>query len=181
GVYDTTSLRAEDLAAALRRTTAVLSEAGIDVEWLTCGPLKFSHPSACDAPIASDELAVRLVSLPGKPSRTGALPLGYSLVDTASAAGALATVFVNRIQWLTSHVPCDAHTTRGGDNAPAACDAETLLGFAMAHEIGHLLLGTNDHGTAGLMRAVWSPIELQRNDPADWLFTRAESTAMVRA
>ena len=55
------------------------------------------------------------------------------------------------------------------------------LGFAVAHEVGHLLLGTNAHGAAGLMRAVWSRSELQRNDPADWLFTAGESLAMSRA
>jgi hypothetical protein len=61
------------------------------------------------------------------------------------------------------------------------CAAATVLGFAVAHEIGHLLLGNNAHGAAGVMRAVWSRGELQRNDPADWLFTTGESLAMARA
>jgi len=56
-----------------------------------------------------------------------------------------------------------------------------LLGFAVAHEVGHLLLGTNTHAAAGLMRAVWSRSDIQRNHPADWLFTAADSLAMSRA
>jgi hypothetical protein len=31
------------------------------------------------------------------------------------------------------------------------------------------------------MRAVWSRGDLQRNNPADWLFTAADSLAMSRA
>ncbi len=30
-----------------------------------------------------------------------------------------------------------------------------LLGHALAHEIGHLLLGTLDHANQGIMRAPW--------------------------
>ncbi|PYV32761.1 MAG: hypothetical protein DMG22_12175 [Acidobacteria bacterium] len=39
-----------------------------------------------------------------------------------------------------------------GANATLA----VLLGRAMAHEIGHLLLGANSHSRTGIMRASWS-------------------------
>jgi hypothetical protein len=39
---------------------------------------------------------------------------------------------------------------------------ETLLGFVIAHELGHLLLGPHAHTSHGLMRAVWT-----RTDVAD--------------
>jgi hypothetical protein len=35
----------------------------------------------------------------------------------------------------------------------------TVLGHIIAHEIGHLLLRTTEHSTAGLMRASWKPPE----------------------
>jgi hypothetical protein len=117
--------------------------------------------------LAPAELAVRLVRLTGTPSPRGRLSLGYSLVDMAAAGGTLATVYVDRVEWLTSQVD--------------GCEGALVLGFALAHEIGHLLLGTNTHAAAGLMRAVWSRIDLQRNDPADWHFTGAESVAIRRA
>jgi hypothetical protein len=86
----------------------------------------------------------------------------------------LATVYVDRVEWLASQAQCDGATIPG-------CTAATVLGLAVAHELAHLLLGTNAHGATGLMRAAWSRSELQRNDPADWILTTGESHAMIRA
>jgi hypothetical protein len=36
-----------------------------------------------------------------------------------------------------------------------------LLGYVMAHEIGHLLLGSNAHSHLGIMKPRWSTAELQ--------------------
>jgi hypothetical protein len=35
-----------------------------------------------------------------------------------------------------------------------------IFGHVAAHELGHLLLGTNSHSPRGIMRAVWGPDEL---------------------
>jgi hypothetical protein len=35
------------------------------------------------------------------------------------------------------------------------------LGDLIAHELGHLLLGTSEHSVAGIMRARWQARELQ--------------------
>ena len=174
-VYDTAVMSAADQTVALRAATGVLAAAGIDITWLPCGRAEAStNPPACAAPMAHDELSVRLVRLAGTPSARGELRLGYSLVDTSLAEGALATVYVDRVEWLVRQAGGDGATVRG-------CDGATVLGYAIAHEVGHLLLGTNHHGSAGLMRAVWPRSDLQRNDPADWLFTAGESLAMSRA
>jgi hypothetical protein len=37
---------------------------------------------------------------------------------------------------------------------------ETLLGFVIAHELGHLLLGPHAHKGHGLMRPVWTRTDL---------------------
>ena len=46
----------------------------------------------------------------------------------------------------------------------------TLLGRAMAHEIGHLLMGRAAHAVRGLMRPRWTRAEVARNVKADWGF-----------
>ena len=56
-----------------------------------------------------------------------------------------------------------------------------LLGRAIAHEIGHLLLDTNQHASTGLMRATWSRSELRRDKPADWHFLGDEADTMRTA
>ena len=41
-----------------------------------------------------------------------------------------------------------------------ACPHAVILGYAVAHEVGHLLLGTNSHPPRGIMRARWTEKEL---------------------
>jgi hypothetical protein len=113
--------------------------------------------------VAPSELIVRIVDAP-----PGSRPdsLGFSLVDTATKAGTLATIFLDRV---------DALSARAGANR------SHLLGRAMAHEIGHLLLGTTHHADRGLMRGVWSTIDLQKDQPLDWMLSVDEGIRMRRA
>jgi hypothetical protein len=53
-------------------------------------------------------------------------------------------------------------------------DAPELLGRAIAHEIGHLLLRAPGHAQSGLMRPLWTDEELSQNRPGDWTFSEAE-------
>ena len=48
----------------------------------------------------------------------------------------------------------------------------------MAHEIGHLLLGSNSHAPAGIMSARWEGQELNRMARGNLLFTDAQSDQM---
>ena len=54
-------------------------------------------------------------------------------------------------------------------------DVVTLLGYAMAHELGHLLLGPDSHSTTGVMRPNFDGDP--RLVPS---FTRAEASAIRR-
>ena len=38
--------------------------------------------------------------------------------------------------------------------------ADVLLGYVLAHELGHVLLRSDSHTAGGLMRADWRPHEL---------------------
>jgi hypothetical protein len=157
---------AADQTVALRAAAGVLAAAGIDVTWMHCPSTSLGAGGGaptCDEPLEAAELSVRFVRLPGTPSASGQLQLGYSLVDTSAREGKLATIFVDRVEWLA---------------AQAGADSAAVLGSAIAHEIGHLLLGTNAHGSSGLMRALWSRSELQHANVRDWLFSRDEGARM---
>jgi hypothetical protein len=65
--------------------------------------------------------------------------LGYALPDALT--GVNAAVFYDRIERL---------------HKSADIDLSTLLGHAMAHEIGHVLLGAREHSPRGIMKARWS-------------------------
>lgn len=163
-VYNAGALPAADQAVALRAAASILAAAGIGTSWLSCGDMASDRSATvCNTPLEPSELSVRLVNLPGTASARGELPLGYSLVDTTAGAGTLATIYADRVAWLAGE---------------AGADTPTLVAFAIAHEIGHLLLGTNAHSGTGLMRAVWSRAELRRNDAADWRIGRSEAARM---
>jgi len=165
-VYDTTVMPAADQTVALRAAAGVLAAAGIDITWVSCGKSGDGSPEVCAHPLGRNELSLRLVRLPGITSHRGELELGYSLVDTSVAAGALATVYEDRVQWLASQ---------------SGVESPFVVGMAIAHEVGHLLLGTNNHGTAGIMRPIWTAKELQRRDASDWMFSPEESATMLRS
>ena len=163
-VYNAAVMPAADQAVALRAAAATLAAAGIGTSWLPCGDVApEATANVCDTPLDPSELSVRLVRLPGTASARGELQLGYSLVDTKAGAGTLATIYVDRVAWLANETETDM---------------PTLVGLATAHEIGHLLLGTNAHSSTGLMRAIWSRAELQRSAATDWRCGRSEGARM---
>ena len=100
-----------------------------------------------------------LLRLGTAPASFNPLVLGYSLVDRQTRTGTLSTVYVNHIQLLAARLRID----RG-----------RLLGIAIAHEMGHLLLGSDVHGTEGLMRAHWPDAALRRRLTHEWRFSSAE-------
>jgi hypothetical protein len=158
-VYDANGALAGTNRQALDQARKTLEAASIDVIWRMC------PSSACDAPMAPGEFAIRIVRAPVPPRYDGTLPLGDALIDTRVRGGVLATVYIDRIEWL-------AHD--------AGTDRRTLLGRAIAHELGHLLLATTTHGPVGLMRAYWSREEVRRGQPRDWSFAPTELAAMRR-
>jgi hypothetical protein len=85
------------------------------------------------------------------------------MLDTRTGSGVLATIYFDRVQWL-------AHES--------GTDSRVLLGRAIAHELGHLLLASTAHGAAGLMRALWSGEEIRRGSARDWLFAPSELRAI---
>lgn len=68
--------------------------------------------------------------------------------------------------------PVRAIADRASTSVPA------LPGHAIAHEIGHLLLGSAGHPRLGLMRALWSHDELRGLKPAHWGFSAREAARM---
>jgi hypothetical protein len=154
-LYDVAGVSPVDLHQATRTSDAIFAKAGIEAMWRECG-------AGCDTAPAAAEVLVRIAR---GGSRSGPEPLGYSLVDGAARGGVLATLYADRIRELAARV---------------GIDDGVLLGRAMAHEIGHMLLGTSAHARSGLMRAQWSARELEDDRAIDWLFSNGEASTMRR-
>jgi hypothetical protein len=157
------------LDAAEVRTTRILHRAGIDITWINCSSSgggippadPESPPTICSAISYPRHLSVRIVALPRAASED---TFGQSFQDE-SGTGCYSDVYFSRVQLST------ARNLLGG--------AE-ILGYVMAHEIGHLLLGVNSHSMAGVMRAHWQPDDLRRAAKGDLLFT-PEQAALMRS
>jgi hypothetical protein len=145
-IFDTAAVPRAEMDAALATAAGVLRPAGLAFEWRDC-------TGGCGPMGGGRDLLLRILTAP-----PGAAPgaLGNSVVDLQMGSGTLATVYADRIA-------AAAWRTRVAIG--------TLLGRAIAHEIGHLLLGTAQHSATGLMRALWSDLELQRNAADDWVLT----------
>jgi len=159
-VYDASGVFAGTNRQALDHARTILEAASIDVIWRMCpaGP-------SCDEVMRPGELALRIVRSPAVAPDTRVLPLGNALIDRWTRTGVLATIYIDRVERL-AHV--------------AGIDSRTLLGRAIAHELGHLLLATTAHGPVGLMRAYWSLEEVRRGRPRDWNFAPSERAALRR-
>lgn len=158
--YDTFGVGAGERDVATSTARQLLRSAEIDILWRNC--TRPAADPACASSLAAGELSVRFVSTPS--SDTSA-DLGRSLVDVVEKRGSLCTVFVDRVHQFA---------------ADAGIEPGVLLGRAMAHELGHLLLGTNNHSRHGLMRPQWLLGELKRDVMTDWTLSRSEGEQMRR-
>lgn len=162
-VYDGSSGHARNRTTAILTAASIAAEAGLDIHWTDC--TRTAQVGACTDLRGPRDLIVRImpVSAAGSPGLLirdqSRRPLGFSVVDPVVGAGAIAVVFLDRV------VPLARRT---------GVDSGRLLGRAIAHEIGHLLLGTNEHSRTGLMREVWTDEELARDTPRDWLFSDSD-------
>jgi hypothetical protein len=165
-IYGTAVLPSDTSEVAQREATAILEAAGFAPEWVACGVAP-APGDRCSSPLAPMELAVRVVSLaePPRPDigPSRYLPLGYSLIEPGTKTGSLATIYLNRVAWLA---------------ADWEVATAVMLGRAVAHELGHLLLGTSGHTATGVMRAVWSREAMRTGRANDWRFTAADARSM---
>ena len=130
-----------ELAAAEAYATAVYGAAGIQTAWTDApwvpGETRSPHLRVV---ILSHEMTAKKC----KESRLGGSVMGVAVDGVTDGGGRIAYIFADRI---------------GQTALQYLAKFERALGHAMAHEVGHLLLGTHSHAPAGLMTANWYPLE----------------------
>jgi hypothetical protein len=164
-LYNLAGVSADDIARAQLAAEPILRNAGLDVIMRRCGGL--ATPGAplddCSDRITPTDVIVRIIDAPKYHLALGPQVFGVAYVVKGSRGGRLATLYSDRII-----------------SAAARVDVEkgTLLGRVLAHEVGHLLLGTNHHGDTGLMRGDWTDSLLNDTREKEWHFSPAEAMAM---
>jgi hypothetical protein len=163
--YNYAVVPAEHFDAAKLEADDIFKTAGVSLRWIECRvPGNMSGAQCTEPLVPRRDLMLRLVD---RPSATGEriVPLGESMLDRELRGGVLMTVDLSPVRTIA---------------AGTATKFATLLGRAIAHEVGHLLLGSAQHTRLGLMRALWSHDELRGLRPAHWGFSAREA-ARLRA
>jgi hypothetical protein len=174
-VYDGAQPGVAARTAAIRTASAILAETGLSAEWHDC--TGDAERRQCDHLRGVRSLIVRIAPtlVPGTSASRGSivtrsradatgLILGFAVVESATGDGVMATVFMDRVQTVAQR---------------AAVPASALLGRAIAHEVGHLLLATNAHSRSGLMREIWTDAELALGRREDWLFNPSDRSTLL--
>jgi hypothetical protein len=165
--YNMVRISPREFTDAVHAAAGVLAPINVSVRWRVCrieGTPREVADDPCSEPLRVDELVVRIVRAP----RAFRDPdeLGFSYVDADRRMGTLATVFADRVQALAAR----ANTSSG-----------VLLGRAIAHELGHLLIGTTDHSQDGLMQPHWAVRAGNLNRGPRWQFSVIDAVAVRSA
>ena len=157
--------------AAIQTASSIIERAGVLIEWYDCTD-NGRRPVCQDARRSGNFIARIMPTLiPSAPLRKLSVealgtqgdaepPLGFAVVDPDTHAGKMATVFHDQVESVARRT---------------GVARSELLGRALAHEVGHLLLGVRGHSRSGIMRAVWTDDELTRDRPDDWMFAPVDS------
>ncbi len=139
-VYNMAKVKPEVLSGGLSEAATIFHRIGIEIEWAEC---------PCNSLVGAAELHLRVIptlfpTARGIPQRGH---LGYAAAS--ENGGVLATIFYDRVEDLT-----------------LVANPSTVLGYAIAHEMGHLLLGKTlgggrYHSDSGIMRAKWDRKDLK--------------------
>ena len=161
-LYDYVNLPANERSELTANAKRVVGQTGVRVEFLEClaDGVETGSP-ACTAPLRSTDLVLRIF-LP-KLAVKGE-QLGYAA--QTPEGGAYITVFINPEQ----------RKARVGSLSDGV-----FLGHAVAHEIGHLLLGANSHSSSGIMRPVWRPLDEEWMAKGVLIFDASQASKMRSA
>jgi hypothetical protein len=160
--YNTSSASVRELEEMKESATQIFNRAGVEVEWIPCAP---GPRDSAVCPNPSDAanrtiIFVRLMDAPIQPAHGNQLHrglLGRANHNTASAAVFYKTACAIEL------------------NAPRIVTRGQILGYGLAHEIGHLLLATDAHSLVGIMKENYDSDDLFAMGKGHLFFATGES------
>jgi len=164
-VYDYARVDRARMLGAETEATTILARAGVEARWVDCSTSKAdldNYPD-CQSPWQANDFVLKVLPKAMVDSKViWQEAMGFSFrCDTLGTCSS--SVFYDRVQSLSQ-----------GGRGPLP----VLLGLAMAHEIGHLLLGTHSHSSTGIMRARWFGEDITLAACPHLLFTAQQSRQM---
>jgi hypothetical protein len=161
-VYNDAGVPVDVLVSAETIASRIFREAGLHVNWLQCsGSGEQVSVASCVEVVVPMHLHVRIRPR-SRNLASSILGVSYQSED---GSGCYSDIFLTPIIHL--------HDISGRE-------VGALLGHVMAHELAHLLLGTNSHSATGIMRAQWHEEDLCSAGKGELLFTEQQSQVMRR-
>jgi len=160
-IHDQAEVPEQTLRQAQRTATRLFEHAGIRLEWMECtpNPAGTSVEQLCSDAKYPQHLHLSIVS---RSRGLTAATIGISFLSPGGE-GCYADIFYEPVLEL-----------QGMEKQ----DLGSMLGHAAAHELGHLLLGTNSHSVQGLMRARWEGPELLQIHNRTLYFSEGQARRM---
>ena len=163
-VYNRSTMDASVLAAGQGVAQKILRGGGVESIWVDCPVQRnLEANTECRQELSHPKIILTIV-----PRWAGPVPgsdqLGLA-AEVENGIGSYCYVFQERLEQLAA----------GKHVSPAR-----LLGHAMAHEIGHLLKGSNSHAPQGLMSRHWYADEIRAVMMGSLTFT-TDDTEKIQA
>ncbi len=148
-VYIYAPIPQHDLAMAERTASNIFQNVGVKLSWIDClltRPRAELNP-ACTIPQTPTDIRLNVVPDIAEGPWVEKFAMGMAVPIPPPRHGQFAYISYARAKTVLLEAP--------------QLSLGQLLGHGIAHEIGHLLLGTNSHSPSGLMSAHWSTRELK--------------------
>jgi len=157
-VHNYAHLPMQTLRETEDRASLIFRKAGVEIEWAEC-PMSDEDPSLypkCPAVLDATQLFLRI--LPRAAAKTE--DSGQAFV-----AGRIANIFWTRVEEQAQRLNVSA---------------SRFLAHTVAHELGHLLLGSNSHSPVGIMTARWDAPTVTRI-LQDGLYFNSQQSELIRS
>lgn len=154
----------ESLTAGEGEAQRIFRKAGLEITWRNCSsqPAVRSETTAC-GPIGIGHLVAEILPQATEERLRFHLEILGTAVLHDQGNGFYCYLFYDRVERLAR--------TRPVSN-------DRLLGHVLAHEIGHLLLGSNSHPLTGIMSGQWSGDGMRRVSEGTMFFSQREAMIM---
>jgi hypothetical protein len=147
-VYNYARIDAGLLDAAEKVASGIFEKVGVRSAWVGCAvaPAEGEAYRACESEMGTADIVLRILPQGmAKKLHASQEALGFAQACPESEPACELSVFYSRVDRL----------------AAEGYRADRILGYVMAHEVGHILMGAA-HSEEGIMRGEWSRDDLQR-------------------
>jgi hypothetical protein len=157
-VQNNSNMKVQTINKAEQTVARIFRGANQELAWINC----VANQAQCKRPLESNELVIQLTSTTRERGLgVAASAFGVAFVPGDGSPARYALVFCDLLQTTVSNNP--------------KVDLATALGHIMAHELGHLMLGSNSHSRTGIMQRDWYGPQLREAEQGTLRFDRVQA------